>query len=185
MIEAFKSQQTLTGEKVRLVPLGPEHFAGEWAMLHDEEAMRLTGSHNTFTEAQIHKWLTAVHAASDRADWAILRATDQTFLGEAVLNDLDPDNLSVNFRIVLGGAHDTRGHGYGTEATRLAVTYAFEAAGLHRVALEVFDFNPRAHHVYENCGFKTEGTRREALRWAGQWHNATAMAMLSTDPRPT
>lgn len=182
MIAAFQAQQTLTGTKVRLEPLGPAHFDGEWAILRDAEARRLTGSHRTFTETQVRSWLAAVSTAGDRADWAIVRLTDDAFLGEVVLNDLDVENRAVNFRIIVGGA-DVRGHGYGSEATRLAVAYAFEQAGLHRVSLEVFDFNPRARHVYEKCGFVTEGVARDALRWDDEWHDAVQMAMLSTDPR--
>jgi RimJ/RimL family protein N-acetyltransferase len=98
-----------------------------------------------------------------------------------VLNDLDEDNRSAGFRIVLVSA--ACGRGYGTEATRLAVRYAFEEAGLHRVWLEVFDHNPRARHVYEKCGFRLEGEHRDALLWEGEWHNTHTMAIVSTDPR--
>jgi RimJ/RimL family protein N-acetyltransferase len=183
MITAFRERQTLTGTKVRLEPLGPAHFDGEWAILGDEEAKRLTGSHQTFTETRVRSWLAAVSAAADRADWAIIRRSDDAFVGEVVLNDLDEDNRAMNFRIIVGGDPDFRGHGFGTEATRLAVAYAFEA-GVHRVSLEVFDFNPRARHVYEKCGFVTEGVARDALWWEGEWHDAVQMSMLSTDPRP-
>ncbi len=167
------------GTLVRLVPLGPEHFADEWALLQDQEARRLTGTHATFTRDQIEAWLAKVRVAGDRADWAVLRAADGAFLGEVVLNDLDEDNRSVNFRIVL--ASHAHGQGYGTEATRLAVEYAFEA-GLHRVHLEVFAHNPRARRVYEKCGFTEEGRHRDALRWDGAWHDTFTMAILSTDP---
>jgi RimJ/RimL family protein N-acetyltransferase len=177
VIEAFQEQRMLVGERVRLVPLGPEHFDGEWAVLHDEESRRLTGTHATFTEEQIRAWLAKVRQADDRADWAIL--VDSAFIGEVVLNELDEDNRSVSFRIVLA-AH-AYGKGYGTEATRLAVRYAFEDAGLHRVHLEVFEHNPRARHVYEKCGFRVEGEHRDALWWDGRWHNTFTMAVLSTD----
>lgn len=177
MIEAFQEQRTLDGELVRLVPLGPEHFDGEWAMLSDDESRRLTGTHATFTEEQIRAWLTKVRQADDRADWAILH--DGAFVGEVVLNDLDEDNRSAGFRIVL--ASHAFGRGFGTEATRLAVRYAFEDAGLHRVWLEVFAHNPRARRVYEKCGFRLEGEHRDALFWDGEWHHTYTMAALSTD----
>lgn len=177
MIEAFQEQRTLVGDLVRLVPLGPEHVDGEWAMLRDEESRRLTGTHDTFTEEQIRTWLAKVRQAGDRADWAILAGG--AFVGEVVLNDLDEDNRAVGFRIVL--TSHAFGKGYGTEATRLAVRYAFEDAGLHRVHLEVFAHNPRARRVYEKCGFRVEGEHRDALFWDGRWHNTYTMAIVSTD----
>jgi RimJ/RimL family protein N-acetyltransferase len=53
--------------------------------------------------------------------------------------------------------------------------------GLHRVELQVYDFNPRARHVYGKLGFAHEGTMRDALRWDGQWVDCHLMAMLASD----
>jgi RimJ/RimL family protein N-acetyltransferase len=60
----------------------------------DPEVTRLTGTHASFDDSQIHSWLVTRHDQHDRADWAILRRLDGTFLGEAVINDLDPDNAT-------------------------------------------------------------------------------------------
>ena len=103
------------------------------------------------------------------------------YVGEVVLTDLDRDNRSCGFRIALS-AQRYFGQGYGTEATRLALAYAFDA-GVHRVSLEVYDFNSRARHVYEKCGFVHEGTMRDALLWRGEWVDAHLMAALATDRR--
>jgi RimJ/RimL family protein N-acetyltransferase len=175
----FRDQQTLIGSQVRLEPLTSKHFAGVWAMLSDPEAIRLTGSQAEFSEPAIRTWLATRPRQFDRADWAIMRRDEDTFLGEVVLNDLDPANASMNFRIVLGSE---RGRGHGTEATNLVLDHGF-AVGLHRIHLEVFDFNPRAQRVYEKCGFQREGLHRDALYQNGKWHHAISMAVLSTDPR--
>ena len=44
--------------------------------------------------------------------------------------------------------------GYGTEALKRSVEYGFNELGLNRIYLGVYINNPRAIHVYENCGFK-------------------------------
>ncbi len=44
--------------------------------------------------------------------------------------------------------------GYGTEALKRSVEYGFNELGLTRIYLGVYVNNPRAIHVYENCGFK-------------------------------
>jgi RimJ/RimL family protein N-acetyltransferase len=160
--------------------LGPEHFAGAWAALQDVEVMRLTGTHATFTEETISTWLTSLEARDDRADWAIVRVADGEYLGEVVLNDLDDDNRSVGFRIALGASR-WFGQGYGTEATRAVLGHAFGTAGLHRVELEVFSFNPRAQRAYEKAGFVVEGRRRDALLWDGEWVDAIVMGCLSDE----
>ncbi|MCC3300604.1 GNAT family N-acetyltransferase [Arthrobacter sp. zg-Y895] len=179
----FAQQSTLTTDRLRLEPLGPEHFDGAWAALQDPEGRRLTGTHAVFAPEQIRSWLQTRAGEADRADWAIIRAEDGVYVGEVVLNDLDPDNESMGFRIALSSPK-VFGQGYGTEATRAVLGHAFDDLGLHRIELEVFEFNPRAQRVYEKCGFVVEGRRREALRWDGEWVDAISMAVLAGDARP-
>ena len=62
--------------------------------------------------------------------------------------------------------------------------YALDVVGLHRIGLEVYDFNARAQYVYAKCGFVPEGRLRDALCWRGEWHDAITMSVLATDPRP-
>jgi Acetyltransferase (GNAT) domain len=83
-------------------------------------------------------------------------------------------------RCCVGGAA-LYGRGLGTKATRLVLAFAFGALDLHRVELEVYDFNPRARRVYEKVGFVVEGVRRDALWWDGAWHGAVMMAILAPE----
>jgi RimJ/RimL family protein N-acetyltransferase len=182
--DVFRDRPVLTGPRVSLEPLGSQHFDAYRSMLAEPEAMRLTGTRQRFTDEWIRQWLAARQDHHDRADWAIVRHEDGMFLGDAVLNELNGHNASASFRICLAGPH-VFGRGYGTEATGLVVDYAFDVAGLHRVHLEVYDFNPRAQRVYEKCGFIREGLQRDALLWEGQRHDVISMAILATDPRPT
>jgi len=55
---------------------------------------------------------------------------------------------------------------------------------LHRLALQVYEHNPRARRVYEECGSTAEGRLGEALFWQGRRYDGLLMSMLSTDPRP-
>ncbi|WP_370942714.1 GNAT family N-acetyltransferase [Amycolatopsis sp. cg5] len=111
-----------------------------------------------------------------------LRDQPELRRGLVVLNELDRDNESMNFRITLTGP-PVFGKGYGTDATAAVLDFAFDVVGLHRVSLGVFTFNPRARRVYEKCGFVAEGVRRHSLKWDGQWHDSVEMGVLATDPR--
>jgi RimJ/RimL family protein N-acetyltransferase len=181
--EALRVQPELIGETVVLAQLDETYFETAWKALQEPETRRLTATHATFTEEQIRKWLAGRPGLDDRMDWAILRKEDRAHVGDLAFTDLDPHNHSIAFRIALNGP-EFFGKGYGTEATKLALDYAFDVVGLHRVSLEVFEFNPRAQRVYEKCGFVREGLQRQALRWDGEWHDVIAMAVLASDPRP-
>lgn len=182
--DVFTTVPTLTTARLRLEPLGPQHFEGSWAGLQDEEAMRLTGTQSTFTEDQISAWLEGLADRHDRADWAVIRLEDGAHIGEVVLNDLDGLNESMNLRIALGG-EAARGRGYGTEAIRAVLDHAFDLVGLHRISLDVFSFNPGAQRAYEKCGFLVEGRQRHTMKWDGEWVDSILMGILSTDSRPT
>ncbi|MBT2502049.1 GNAT family N-acetyltransferase [Curtobacterium sp. ISL-83] len=180
--ERLAAQPTLTTERLTLVQLGPEHLDASFAALDDLDAMRLTGTRGTFTRERVRAHLERLPGAGDRADFAI---TDRSgaYLGEVVLNELEEDDLAMNYRIALAGP-SLRGRGYGTEAGRAVVDWGFDVVGLHRISLEVYAFNPAAQRSYAKIGFVVEGRARDALRWDGEWVDAVRMAMLDSDPRP-
>lgn len=181
---SFRSKPTLTGERVVLRPV--EEADAEGLAACDPETLRLTGSHRSFDMASdlegLRTWYRTRADHADRIDLSIVERATGRWVGEVVLNELDTDNRACGLRILVARACDY-GRGFGTEATRLAVDYAFGQAGVHRIELEVYAFNPRARHVYEKVGFVLEGTKRDALRWDGAWVDAHLMAMRATDWR--
>lgn len=68
--------------------------------------------------------------------------------------------------------------GYGTEALRLFLGYAFRVMNLRRVSLTVFSYNPRAIRCYGKCGFRVEGRLREAVRKEGCYWDEIQMGIL-------
>jgi RimJ/RimL family protein N-acetyltransferase len=59
--------------------------------------------------------------------------------------------------------------------------YGIRQLHLYRIELEVYDFNPRAQHVYEKVGFVQEGIRRDVLLWKGVYHSAIVMSILADE----
>lgn len=167
----------IRGERVVLRPLAEQDAADLYAATLDPEGRRLTGTHARFTRQQIERWIAEVYERDDRVDLAVLSADDGRFLGEAVVNDIDRANRSAGFRIALAAPAEF-GRGYGTEAARLILAFAFREFGLHRVELQVYDFNERARHVYARLGFRHAGVLRDALLWEGVYHDAIVMDLL-------
>src|SRR5689334_263285 len=61
-------------------------------------------------------------------------------IGFVLLKDIDSLSRTAEFGISIVEA-DARGKGYGTEATRLTLDYAFTARSLHSVYLTTAEFN--------------------------------------------
>lgn len=175
----FSHKPTLTGDLVILRPLDEGDYDALSAAMDDPDVARLTGSHGEIGEEQARQWMRTRKDQTDRLDLAIVdRGTGET-VGEAVLNEWDPDNQSCNFRILIGPSGQNRG--LGTEATRLIVGYGIEELGLHRIELGVFAFNPRAQRAYEKAGFVVEGVLRDALYWDGEWVDSIVMSVLAPE----
>jgi RimJ/RimL family protein N-acetyltransferase len=176
----FAAKPMLTGELVLLRPVEAADAAGMFAA--DPETYRLTATHSAaeLTLDSWKNWYSTRAEHDDRLDLSIIERATGEWAGEVVLNELDMANESCGFRIALQGPR-FYGRGLGSEATRLVVDYAFNVVGVHRIELEVYDFNPRARHVYEKVGFVHEGTKRDALRWDGEWIDCQCMALLDHD----
>jgi len=176
----------LTGTGVRLRPLVAGDAEAMYASLDDPETLRLTGTQSSFTFEQVQRHCEHIERAEGRLDYAIEIAGEIAGevagqpIGEAVLNCVDDINRSASFRIAIW-KNDDRNKGIGTETTRLLVRHGFETDGLNRIELEVYSFNPRARRVYENIGFRLEGTRRQALLWNGEAVDAHMMALLRSE----
>ncbi len=68
------------------------------------------------------------------------------------------------------GERDFWGKGYGTDAMKVILRYAFQELNMRRVSLTTFEYNPRAVGSYEKAGFVHEGqARRFLLREGRRW----------------
>ncbi|MCU0489376.1 MAG: GNAT family N-acetyltransferase, partial [Anaerolineales bacterium] len=67
--------------------------------------------------------------------------------------------------------------GYGTEVMRLLLKHGFHTLNLNRIALDVYETNPRAIHSYEKAGFVHEGRRRQAMFKDGRYVDILQMSV--------
>lgn len=72
-------------------------------------------------------------------------------VGELIFNELLPGD-SVTIGIALKNAK-YKDHGYGTQAEKLAIAYAFGTLGVKTILADVILTNTRSQHVLEKVGF--------------------------------
>ena len=73
------------------------------------------------------------------------------------------------------------GKGYGTDAMRVILRYAFTELNLFRVSLDALGSNARAIRSYEKCGFVLEGRTRDAARYDGRYCDEVCMGILRAE----
>ena len=92
----------------------------------------------------------------DGYHFAICRLEDDRPIGTIGLFEMDLRNGSAGLGISIGDPADT-GQGYGSDAMRAIVGWAFDMLRLERIWLDVYAFNPRARVVYERLGLRPRG----------------------------
>jgi len=81
-------------------------------------------------------------------------------IGDIDLFHIEPRNRNALVGLGIWREED-RGKGYGADALRSALRWAFRHLNMHRIELSVEPDNRRAVRVYEKLGFVKEGLRRE------------------------
>ena len=170
----------ILGERVALGPLVREHIPlfARWG--NDFFVQRTAGSLPApitieATTMQFEGWSTG-----DSAYWfTIYECATWRPIGLTHLSEIDWRGRTAAFGIVLGEA-DARGRGYGTEATRLLLDYAFTALGLHSVMLITDSFNLTGQAAYRKAGFKEFGRRRQCSLLNGELLDLVYMDCLAS-----
>ncbi len=107
---------------------------------------------------------------------------DGELVGAVSLWGIDSHNRRAHLGISLGP--EFRGKGYGTDACRVLLRYAFVDRGFHRVQLEVLAGNAAALRAYEKAGFVEDGRMRESAWVRGAYVDEVYLGVLSTDITP-
>ena len=174
---------SIEGSRVMLRRHRVEDLPGVRRWYRDPEIARLTRyTLRPMSDDEIDRFFHGRLMSPESVAYAIDVRDTGRLIGLTTFSNLDPDNGSVLFHISIGEP-DAWGNGYGTEATELMLSLAFDRIGLHRVGLSVFSFNERAIRAYEKAGFQIEGRGREAIVREGRRWDEITMGVLAPDWR--
>lgn len=172
----------LSGEQVHLTVENPEVMAGSFSRWYqDTEWLRLldTDPPRMFSVKKWQEWLEKdlEKGVSNEIFFAIRTLEGDKLIGFIGLFDLYLQHGDTLVAIALG-EREYWGKGYGTDAMRIILRYAFSELNLRRVGLIVFEYNLRAIHSYEKAGFQFEGTVREMILRDGKRWDFRYMGIL-------
>jgi RimJ/RimL family protein N-acetyltransferase len=125
---------------------------------------------------------------------------DKHMLGLVAFGNLHEQNRTASIMVLIGDRGEWN-RGYGSDALRTAVRFAFEDLNLNCVEAQIPLFNSRGLRVFEKVGFSPEGTLRgrfygrgkywdvvvaSALRegWTGEKATAAAVTLPTVAPSP-
>ncbi len=105
---------------------------------------------------------------------------DGKSIGTIQLYDFSELNQSCKLGIRIGD-REYWGKGYGEDAIKTLLEYAFYKLDIFRVSLKFYEYNKRASKCYLKCGFKYEGRTRKSAFIDGQFYDEILMGILKSD----
>ena len=171
----------LVGARCYLSPCQPED-AAKWAEWFNDLAVTLPLGDEAYVPAGLERMREDVADTIRRREhvFSIVELEADKLIGRGLLFNVDVVNRSAMLGLVIG-EKGYWGQGYGQDATRLLLEYAFGLLNLNSVMLGAFSFNQRAIQAYRRVGFKEIGRRRQARIIAGRAYDVILMDILAEE----
>jgi RimJ/RimL family protein N-acetyltransferase len=112
--------------------------------------------------------------------FGIRTRADERLVGLASLQWIEWNHGTAAMRLIIGSPED-RGKGYGSDALRLLLRYAFAELNLHRLTAFGFEYCPRGIAFLERAGFVMEVRRREAIQRGGRRWDSFTLGLLRSE----
>lgn len=101
-------------------------------------------------------------------------------IGTTFIKNIDAHSRKAEFGIFIG-EDDARGKGYGYQATKQTIDYAFRELRLNRIYLTVFADNIAAIKAYQKSGFTLEGIMKEDYLRGESFVDVALMSILRSN----
>lgn len=184
-------EQLFQGSKICLTPIDHEkdpEIAARWTQ--DAEYQRMLDSDlvRPLSTAQVKKQYEAIEKASEESHGMFyysirtLAAEDQPerLIGFTRLYWIEWSHAAGMLQLGIGDPADRR-QGYGSEALRLMLRYAFMEMNLFRLGALIPEYNTPALALFQKAGFIEEIRRREALNRYGRRWDMLHLGLLGGD----
>ena len=179
--------QLFEGRDIRFGPIDHEkdpEIEARWT--HDSEFMRMmdTAPARPMSAALVKKEYEKLEKQMEEGKnqyyFAIRSREDDRLIGKASVQWIEWANGHGFIRLGIGAAED-RGKGYGSQALRMLLRFAFAELNLFRLSVIVPEYNAAAIHVLEKHGFIEEVRRRESLERDGRRWDLLVFGLLNAE----
>lgn len=181
--------QLFEGQDIRFGPVDHEKDAEvESRWTHDSEFMRLmeTNPARPLSAAMIKKQYEKLEKQLEEDKnmyyFTIRGNADDRLIGKASIYGIEWTNGHGFLRLGIGAAED-RGKGYGTQALRMLLRFAFAELNLFRLSAIVAEYNEGAIALLQKFGFVQEVCRRSSLERDGRRWDLYVFGLLNEEWR--
>jgi Acetyltransferases, including N-acetylases of ribosomal proteins len=179
--------QLFEGQDVRFGPIDYDkdpQVEAKWT--HNAEFMRLYDVNPArplsagIVKKQYEKLEKRMEEDKDLYHFMIRAKADDRLIGKAEVQRIEWTNGNGQIRIGIGAAED-RCKGYGTQALRMLLRFAFAELNLFRMSANVPEYNEGAIALLKKFGFVEEVRRRQALERDGRRWDLLVFGLLKDE----
>ena len=170
----------LKGEKCILRPLKIEDAKTLSEIANDIQVRDYLSNAFPYTDVRMEEFIKSVNSQKVPTDIVFGIEVGGTLVGTTGIHRINWTSRNAYFAIAIF-RKEYWNRGIGTEATKLMLKYAFEYLNLHKILLEVYEYNERAIRVYEKVGFRVEGRLRKNHYWKGKYYDVIVMGILQEE----
>ena len=173
----------IIGDKVWLQCLEESDVEGPYLdWLNDEEVTRyLTGvRHSPVTKDYLLDYIQSMAQSNKDILFAIHDAESKEFIGTSHFGPIDWLNRSAAIGILIGNKRYW-GKGYGTEAIRLVLDYAFKSLNLQKITAGIVAIHQPSIKAFKKAGFENESQAKGHLFLDGKYYDYIYMGINHDD----
>lgn len=178
----FLGKELLRGDLVCLTRPSKEdigHIA-KWSTDMEYQRLLRRGMVYPGSVEEHEEWFAEMIKNETGYPFAIRTLVEDRLVGILMIKDIFWQARHCTFFIGIGNP-EMRGRGFGTDAIRILLKYAFLEMNMNRVGLEVLSYNQSAIHSYQRAGFKLEGTLRAFTYRDGVYYDMHVMGILRNE----
>jgi RimJ/RimL family protein N-acetyltransferase len=169
----------LEGELVRLRAPEPEDRARVHRWVNDPDVVRYLSMRYPSALAD-EVWLSDGPAGSFAGVRLAIETKEGVHIGAINLHRVNPEDRKAGLGIIIG-EKAYWSNGYGADAVRTMVRFAFDEMNLNRVWLRVRADHEAGISCYRTCGFVEEARQRDDMYEGGAYHDSLIMGALRSD----
>lgn len=168
------------GKLVRLRAFEKDDVEAHWGFMNDYETVRGMSSGILYPSSREDeaRYLDQQSSFTKGEYQFAMETLEGKLIGRCGFVRVDWKNRLAEIGIMIGDK-SCRGKGYGTDALKLLIRFAFDELNLHKLKLTVFAFNGQALGCYEKCGFVREGLLKEEMWRDGRYQDVVVLGLCA------
>jgi len=179
--------QLFEGQDIRFGPIDYEkdpEIEAKWT--HNAQFMRLYEFEPArpmsvaMVKKQYEKLEKKIDEDRNLYHFMIRAKVDDRLIGKAVIQRIEWANGNCSLRVGIGSGDDQR-KGYGTQALKMLLRFAFAELNMFRVTANIAEYNVGAIALAQKFGFVEEVRRRQSLEREGRRWDLLVFGLLKDE----